>query len=136
MNEAEARAWVASHHDAVLATIKRDGRPQLSNVSYTLDDDGRIKISTTRLRAKIRNLRRDPRASLSVQSDNFREYLVVEGRAEIQEDDVVPELRRIYVRIRGEPHPNWPEFDAAMIAQQRLVLAISIDCIYPLERRL
>jgi PPOX class probable F420-dependent enzyme len=136
MDEVEARAWVGRYHNAVLATIKRDGRPQLSNISYTLDDDGRIKISTTATRAKIRNLRRDPRVSLSVQTDNFHEYLVVEGRAEIQEGDVVPELRRIYVRIRGEPHPNWPEFDAAMIEQRRVVLAITIDRFYPLARRL
>ena len=64
--EAEARAWVGRHNRAVLATIKRDGRPQLSHIVYTLDDDGLIKISVTRDRAKTKNLKRDPRATLSV----------------------------------------------------------------------
>ena len=74
--EAEARAWVGRHSRAVLATIKRDGRPQLSHVVYTLDD-GLVKISATRDRAKTKNLQRDPRASLSVVAENWGEYLVV-----------------------------------------------------------
>ena len=76
MTEDEARAFVARYHRGVLATIKRDGRPQLSNVSYAVDDDGLIKVSTGGARAKARNLRRDPRASLSVQGDDWRQYLV------------------------------------------------------------
>lgn len=136
MSREQALAFIARNHKAVLATLKRDGRPQLSNVSYTLDDDGRIKISTTRTRAKTRNLRRDPRATLSIQGDTFRQYLVVEGTAEVLEENVLPELRRIYERIRGEPHPNWEEFDQAMLREQRVVLSISVDRIYPLDREL
>jgi PPOX class probable F420-dependent enzyme len=134
MDETEARAFVARHHAAVLATIKRDGRPQLSNISYSLDDDGRIKISTTVDRAKTHNLRRDPRVTLAVQGENWHEYLVVEGHAEIVEGDVLAELRRVYERISGAPHPNWQEFDAAMIRDRRLILAITIERFYPLER--
>ncbi len=134
MAEDQARAFIARHHNAVLATIKRDGRPQLSNISYTLDDDGLIKISTSRTRAKIHNLRRDPRASLSVQGDNWHQYLVVEGTAQIRDENPIPELRRIYERIRGEPHPNWAEFDEAMRREQRVVLAVTVDRIYPIGR--
>jgi PPOX class probable F420-dependent enzyme len=133
MTEAEARAFVARHHRAVLATIKRDGRPQLSNIVYALDDDGRIKISTTATRAKTYNVRRDPRVSLAVQGDTWQEYLVVEGTAEILEGNVLADLRRVYEKIRG-PHPNWAEFDAAMIRERRLLLAITIERFYPLDR--
>jgi PPOX class probable F420-dependent enzyme len=134
MNEEQARAFVARSTRAVLATIKRDGRPQLSNVSYTLDDDGLIKISVTRDRAKTRNLLRDPRASLAIQGDNWYEYLVVDGTAEVRDGDVLAELRHVYERISGKPHPNWEEFDAAMIADGRVVLAITIERMYPLDR--
>ena len=134
MTEAEARAFVGRHSRAVLATIKRDGRPQLSNVVYTLDDDGLIKISATRDRAKTRNLQRDPRASLSVVAENWGEYLVVEGTCEVREQDVLPELRWVYERVSGEPHPNWEEFDAAMLRDGRVVLAITLDRMYPLDR--
>ena len=134
MTEAEARAFVARYHRGVLATLKRDGRPQLSNISYTVDDDGRIKISTRATRAKTYNARREPRVSLSVQGDTWQQYLVVEGRAEVQDGDVLADLRRIYQKIRGQPHPNWDEFDAAMIRERRVVLAVDVERIYPLDR--
>ncbi|MCC7372036.1 MAG: PPOX class F420-dependent oxidoreductase [Chloroflexi bacterium] len=134
MTHDEALRFVGGHTKAVLATIKRDGRPQLSHVSYTLDDDGLIKISVTRDRAKTRNLLRDPRATLSIVDDNWSQYLVVEGSCTVIEDDPVPVLRRVYERIRGGPHPDWADFDAAMIRDGRVVLQITVDRIYPLDR--
>src|SRR6476619_1689989 len=66
----------------VLATIKRDGRPQLSNVSYYFDPRNvAIQVSITEPRAKTRNLRRDPRASVLVASDDGWSYAVAEGNA-------------------------------------------------------
>lgn len=134
MTHDEALEFVRSHHNAVLATIRRDGRPQLSNVSYALDADGLIKVSVTRDRAKTRNLRRDPRATLSIVDENWYRYLVVEGTCTILEDDPLPTLRHIYELIRGEPHPDWADFDAAMVRDGRVVLTISIDRMYPLDR--
>lgn len=134
MTEQEAREFVARHHRGVLATLKRDGMPQLSNVVYALDDDGRIKISSTVTRAKTRNIRRTGRAALAVQGDTWGEYLVVEGRAEVLDGDVLADLRRVYVKIRGEAHPDWAEFDAAMRREQRVLLALHLDKLYPLER--
>ena len=134
MTHDEALDFIRRNTKAVLATIKRDGRPQMSHISYTLDDDGLIKISVTRDRAKTKNLKRDPRATLSIVAENWSDYLVVEGTCTIHEENVLPELRRIYERVRGEPHPNWEEFDAAMIRDGRVVLAITIDRMYPLDR--
>jgi PPOX class probable F420-dependent enzyme len=134
MTHDEALDFVRRNTRAVLATIKRDGRPQLSHIAYTLDDDGLIKISVTRDRAKTRNLKRDPRATLSIVTDNWYEYLVVEGTCTVIEDDPLPLLRHVYERIRGAPHPNWEEFDAAMIRDGRVVLAITVDRMYPLDR--
>lgn len=133
MNEAEARAFVARSHKAVIATLKRDGRPQLSPIAYLLDDDGMIKISVTDDRAKTRNLRRDPRVALAVLGESWYEYLVVEGTAEIRDTNVAAELRHVYERIAGKPHPDWDEFDAAMVTEGRVVLAITIDRLYPLS---
>lgn len=133
MNEAQAREFVARCRNAVLATIKRDGMPQLSNIVYALDDDGLIKISVTRDRAKTRNAQRDPRVSLAIQGDNWGEYLVVEGTCEIHADDPLAELRHVYERVTGQPHPNWDEFDAAMVRDGRVVMAIRIDRMYPLS---
>ncbi len=129
-----ARQFLRVRHDGILATIKRDGRPQISNILYFLDDDGRIKISVTQTRAKTHNLRRDPRASLHVQGRDRYEYLVAEGIAELAEGAGLKEaLRRYYRKVRGE-HPDWAEYDAAMVADQRLLLSISVDRAYGLLR--
>ena len=114
----------------MLATIHRDGRPQLSNILYVLDDDGRIKISVTQSRVKTKNLRRDSRAALHVQGRDPYEYLVVEGTAHLIEGDgLAAKLRDYYRKARGD-HPDWAEYDAAMIKEQRLLVALSIDHAY------
>jgi len=125
-----ARHFLKVRHDGILATIKRDGRPQLSNILYLMDDDGRVKISVTQTRAKTHNLRRDPRASLHVQGRDRYEYLVAEGTTQLIDGEGVAEaLRHYYRKVRGE-HPDWAEYDAAMIADQRLRLSISVEPAY------
>ena len=134
MNLEQARRYLAANHRGVLATIKRDGQPQLSSIAYSLDDDGRIKISATRDRAKTLNLQRDPRATMLVLGDNWYEYLVVEATAEVQAGPgALADLRRVYEQIRGEPHPNWDEFDEAMIRDGRVILALTIERLYPIS---
>jgi PPOX class probable F420-dependent enzyme len=126
----QARAFLKDHQHGVFATIRRDGRPQLSNILYVLDDDGRIKISVTQTRVKTKNLRRDPRAVLHVQGRDPYEYLVIDGSVELIETDGLAEkLRDYYRKARGE-HPNWAEYDAAMVRDQRLLLSMSIDHAY------
>lgn len=134
MNEAEARTFIKGSHKAVLATIRLDGRPQMSNISYLLDDDGLIKISVTETRAKTKILRRDRRASLSIQGESWYQYICVDGTATIKSGPPLADLRHVYERIAGKPHPDWDEFDRAMIAEQRCLLVITIDRIYPLGR--
>jgi PPOX class probable F420-dependent enzyme len=134
MTHDEALDFIRRNHHAVLATIKRDGRPQMSHISYLLDDDGKIKISVTLDRAKTRNLLRDPRASLSIVADAWSEYLVVDGTCEVVQDDAVPLLRHVYEGIVGKPHDNWDAFDASMVRDGRVVLVITIERIYPLSR--
>lgn len=121
-------------HGGVLATIKRDGRPQLSNVAYTFAD-GVIRVSVTDGRAKTANLRRDPRASFYVTAPGFRGYVVAEGTAELTpvatapDDPTVEELVDVYRAISGD-HPDWQEYRTAMIDDRRLVLRIPVDRVY------
>ena len=134
MTESEARAYLAANHRAVLATQQRDGRPQLSNILYAVDDDGLVRISSTRDRAKVRNLRRDPRASLAVIGANFFEYVVAEGTAHIEEGaTLAADLRRVYVKVAGKEHPDWEEYDAAMVAEGRVLIALQVERLYPVQ---
>jgi PPOX class probable F420-dependent enzyme len=130
MDLERARAFLAGKHRGILATIKQNGRPQLSNILFFLDDDGRIRISVTQTRAKTKNLRRDPRAALHVQGASPWEYIVIEGTAEfIEGPGVLDALRHYYRRVSGE-HPDWADYDRAMVEEQRLLLSISVDYAY------
>ncbi|MFI0898109.1 PPOX class F420-dependent oxidoreductase [Streptomyces sp. NPDC020983] len=122
----------------VLVTLKRSGRPQLSNVSFTYDEATRlIRVSATDDRAKTRNLRREPRASFYVTSPDHLAYLVVEGDAVVTpvaadpHDATVDELVEVYRAIAGE-HPDWDEYRAAMVADGRLVISLRADHVYGL----
>ena len=126
---------------AALVTLKRDGRPQLSNISYGYDSaTNLIRISITDPRAKTRNLRRDPRASLYLTSPDGAAYLVVEGTVELSpvakalDDEAVEELIDVYRQVNGE-HPNWDEYRAAMVADQRLVARFHIERHYGVDFR-
>ena len=119
-----------------LATIKRDGRPQLSNVSYYFDPRSlTIQVSITEPRAKTRNLRRDPRASIHVSSDDGWSYAVAEGDATLTppaaspDDDTVEALIALYRNIAGE-HPDWDDYRRAMVDDRRVVLTLPIAHLY------
>ncbi|MES4906927.1 MULTISPECIES: PPOX class F420-dependent oxidoreductase [unclassified Streptomyces] len=119
-----------------LVTLKRDGRPQLSNVAFAYDAAARlIRISVTDDRAKTRNLRRDPRASFYVTSGDRYSYLVAEGNAELTpvaadpHDATADELVEVYRAVAGE-HPDWEEFRAAMVAEGRLVVRLRAERAY------
>jgi PPOX class probable F420-dependent enzyme len=132
---------VVSRHAGVLATIKSDGRPQLSNISYaftvdrTAAEPGAARISITATRAKYRNLQRDPRASLHVSAPDFWSYAVAEGFAELSpvaadpHDDTVEDLVALYRELQGE-HPDWQEFRQAMVADQRVLLRLAVTRVY------
>ena len=97
-------AMISGNSLGVLATIKRDGRPQLSNVSYFFDPRTlTISVSVTEPRAKTRNLRRDARASIYVRSDDGWAYAVAEGDATLTATaaslQVEPALRRCVDRV-------------------------------------
>ena len=129
-------AFVAENKWGVLATIKRDGRPQLSNVGYAYDRDaGLIRVSVTADRAKTRNLAADPRVTLHVASKDFWTWVAVEGTAELTpvaadpHDATVDELVTYYRGISGE-HENWDSYRAAMVADRRLVVRLRPEHTY------
>ncbi|GAA4083212.1 PPOX class F420-dependent oxidoreductase [Actinomadura miaoliensis] len=135
-DEAALAKLVADRHLGVLVTIKKDGRPQLSNVTYHFDPDRRlIRVSVTDTRAKTRNLRRDPRASLHVTTSDGWAYAVAEGTAELSavaadpHDDAVGELVDLYRAVRGE-HPDWDDYRRAMVDDQRLVVRLHVERLY------
>jgi PPOX class probable F420-dependent enzyme len=129
-------ALIGGNSLGVLATIKRDGRPQLSNVSYWFDKRNlAIQASITETRAKTRNLRRDPRAAIHVSSDDGWAYAVAEGDVTLTAsaasagDDTVEALIALYRNIAGE-HPDWDDYRRAMVEDRRVLMTLPISHVY------
>jgi PPOX class probable F420-dependent enzyme len=132
---------IAGRWQGVLVTLRKDGRPQLSNVNYGWDQaEQTIRISITDDRAKTRNMRRDPRVSFHVTTSDFWSYVVVDGRAELSavaedpHDAAVEELIALYRAVQGE-HPDWDDYRAAMVRDRRLVLRIRAERAYGMVHR-
>lgn len=128
--------FLAAHRNGVLVTLKRDGRPQLSNIIYHADAaSGRVRISLTADRAKTKNATRDPRVAMHVSAPDFWSWVVVEGEAELTpvatdpHDATVEALIDLYRSISGE-HPDWDDYRAAMVKEQRQMLSFTTAHAY------
>lgn len=122
-----ALAWAGERHHGVLITIRRDGRPQSSDIVYSATD-GIIRISVTDDRAKTRNLVRDPRAVVHLTSPDTWSYLSFDGTVELSPvatepgDATCEELAQLLRDVQGSEHPDWDEFHRAMVDDQRRVV--------------
>ncbi|WP_238018086.1 PPOX class F420-dependent oxidoreductase [Dactylosporangium sp. AC04546] len=124
--------FLRPRHRAIVMTTRADGRPQASPVSCGVDAEGRIVVSTYPERAKVRNLRRDPRVSVMVLSDAWNDaWVQVDGTAEVLDlPDALEPLVEYFRCISGE-HPDWDEYRAAMVAQGKSLIRVTIDAWGP-----
>ena len=118
--------FVRARHHVVLITTRSDGSPQASPVTAGVDGEGRIVISTYPERAKAANVRRTPRASVLVLSDDFgAAWVQLDGDAELLElPEAVEPLVEYFRCISGE-HPDWDEYRAAMVAQGKALIRVT-----------
>lgn len=130
------RTLLAESRLGVLATIKSDGRPQLSPVTPFYDREvGAIYVSMTEGRAKTANLRRDPRAALEVTSADGWAWATAEGTATLTgpgTDPHGPEVEALvdYYRSAAGEHPDWGEYRAVMVADRRVLMTMAVDHVY------
>ena len=140
MQISDALDFIRDKRNGILITLKSDGRPQSSNIAYAVGDDGVIRISVTGTRAKVANLRRDARASLHVNRDDFWAYAVIEADvtttpvAASPDDATVDALVEYYRTIVGE-HDNWAEYRQVMVDDQRLLLELHPTHAYGMLNR-
>ena len=128
VERAELLEFARTRHHLVLLTHRADGRPQLSPVTGGVSAEGHIVISTYPDRAKAVNLRRDPRCSVLVLSDEWNDaWVQVDGTCEVldmpspeAEDGLVE-----YFRCISGEHPDWEEYREAMRKQGKSLLRIT-----------
>ena len=132
MNADDARAFLRDNHRAVLVTRRPDGGVQTSPITVGVDDDGFAVISSRETAFKVRNLRRDPTATLCVFTNNFfGQWMQIDGVAQfVSLPEAMEGLVDYYRRISGE-HPNWNDYRRAMQEDKRLLIRVSIDKVGP-----
>lgn len=128
MDHEHARDFMRQHHRAILATHAPSGRVQMSPVIAGVDAGGSIVISTRETAFKTRNLRRDPRAVLCVQTDEFfGPWIQIDGAVDILSlPDAMEPLVDYYRRVVGE-HPDWQDYRRAMERERRVLLRLAIE---------
>ncbi|OJF14324.1 TIGR03618 family F420-dependent PPOX class oxidoreductase [Couchioplanes caeruleus] len=136
MSDDDLWAAVVAADLCTLATIRKDGRPQLSDVNYTADPATRVlRISTRGSLAKVLNLRRDPRATLRVGPPSGG-YVAADVTASFsppsadEHDATVEELIEVYRLIARKEHPDWDDYRRAMVADGRIVLRLAVERLY------
>lgn len=132
----DPRALLAESRLGVLATLKSDGRPQLSPVMPFYDREADVLyVSMTEGRAKTANLRRDPRAALEVTRPDGWAWATAEGTVTITgpgTDPHGPEVEALvdYYRLAAGEHPDWDEYRSVMVSDHRVLMTMRVDHVY------
>ncbi len=135
MDADQARAFLREHHRGVLATVRSDGRPQMSAVLVGVDEDGYAALSTRDAAYKVRNMRRDPRVSVFAVSDDFSKWIQIDGTATVVSlPDAMEPLVSYYRSVTGE-HPDWEDYRQSMQEQRRVIVRIDIERAGPDRHR-
>jgi PPOX class probable F420-dependent enzyme len=126
--------FIRSHHRGVLATLRKDGMPQMSPVLVGVDDDGSLVVSTRETAIKTINVRRHGWAAVCVFEDAFYgEWVQAEGEASVESMPAALEgLVRYYRKISGE-HPDWDDYRAAMQRDRRVLIRIRVTRVSPIQ---
>ncbi len=120
---------LAQNRIVTFTTYRRDGRPQMSLVTVGRMGDALV-FSSSRGNAKYANLMRDPRCAMMVMTPNLRSYAVLDGDAEVisventNAETLSTTLREVYRVAAGKEHPDWSEYDEAMIEQKRVAILL------------
>ena len=113
---------------AILATVRRDGGPQMTPINYVYEDS-RFLISTTRSRAKYHNIHRNPQVSLCIVRQGGRPYLTVFGRAQIEETEIEEGTAAIFRSMSDRPLPD--NFGDVLREQGRILIIVTPERFIP-----
>ncbi|HLI00827.1 MAG TPA: PPOX class F420-dependent oxidoreductase [Acidimicrobiales bacterium] len=121
----QIEAFLAEPRNAMVAGVRRDGRPHLSP-NWFLWDGERFYVSTTRPRVKYRIFRHDPRVELAVDDATGYRTVLVSGTVEVLEDvhEQLPQFRAIREK-HGRTGASDKELEEILVAEQRVLLAIT-----------
>jgi PPOX class probable F420-dependent enzyme len=131
----DVTSLLAQNQVVNFTTYRRDGRPQMSLVTVGRVGDA-LAFTTRQRNAKYGNLMRDPRCAMMVMSPDLRRYAVLDGDAQVvgahntDTDTLRLALRDVYRASADREHPDWEEYDAAMVEQKRVAILLAPSRMY------
>ncbi|MDA0770926.1 MAG: TIGR03618 family F420-dependent PPOX class oxidoreductase [Chloroflexi bacterium] len=140
MDFEDVRPFMESHHRGVIGTRRANGATHSSIVACGAFQGKAAFVSVYPRSVKIRNIRRDPTCTILCVDDNWRSYAVVEGQAQLFDysntdaAEIRQMLRDVYRACSATEHPNWNEFDQAMIDQKAVVVLVPPEQVYGMLR--
>lgn len=132
----EARPFLESNHRGVITTMQRNGAMQNSIVVCGAYQGKAAFVSVRGSSAKVRNLRREPGCTVMAVDDGWRGCVVVEGEARLYDyrntdkEEMRQMLRQVYRACGDKDHPDWEEYDRAMVTQDAVVVLVEPQRVY------
>ena len=136
MDFEDVRPFMESNHPGVITTQQRNGASQVSIVVCGAYQGNAAFVSVRGNSAKVRNLRRNPQCTVLSVTPDWRRFAVVEGQATLSDagntdaEELRVLLREVYRACGDKDHPDWEEYDRAMVQQEAVVVLVKPDRVY------
>tara|TARA_B100001167_G_scaffold102205_1_gene62459 strand:+ start:148 stop:570 length:423 start_codon:yes stop_codon:yes gene_type:complete len=136
MDFEDVRSFMESNHPGVITTQQRNGASQVSIVVCGAYQGNAAFVSVRGNSAKVRNLRRNPHCTVLSVTPDWRRFAVVEGQATLSDagntdaEELRVLLREVYRACGDKDHPDWEEYDRAMVQQEAVVVLVKPDRVY------
>ncbi len=136
MDFEEARPFMESNHPGVINTYQRNGAIQVSIVVCGAYKGNAAFVAVRGNSRKVHNLRRNPHCTVLSVTPDWRRYVAVEGRAQLSDarntdaEELRVLLREVYRACGDKEHPDWEEYDRALVEQDAVVVLVPQDRVY------
>ena len=140
MDFKDVRPYLETHHRGVIATRRPNGATHSSIVVCGAYKGHAAFVSVYPGSQKIRNLRRDPNCTVLAVAENWRQWVSVEGQATLfdygntEAEEFRVMLREVYMACSDTEHPDWDEYDQAMIDREAVIVLVTPERVYGLVR--
>ena len=136
MEFSEIQPFLETQHRGVVQTLQRNGAVQCSIVVCGHHQGNLAFVSVRGRSAKVRNLRRNSQCTVLAVDPNWRTYVVVEGPATLLDrrntdhEELRVKLRELFRACGDRDHPNWEEYDRAMVEQDAVGVLVRPERVY------
>jgi len=136
----DARPFLQRHHRGVITTHRANGSAHASIVVCGAYQGHAAFVIVRGSSVKARNLRRNPRCTVLAVTDDWRQWVSVEGEAQLfdarntEAEKLRVMLRDLFRACGDKEHPDWEEYDRAMRAQDAVIVLVRPERVYGLLR--